>query len=400
MYILIAVIAIIIFICIINSYTQKQKEIKQLIIYEVPDTTLLLKKKPLVPQLSLQDKIKKITTENLSCLEFEENIKFSKYEDPTYKISDISVKGISAQISIERVIRYATIDRYEQRNYVRTPIYSNWKLNFKTFTKHCTLDNKSLEELSRHDDPFISAFSAEIIYRTMDQSNYPYWLKFKLEYVDYAYKRTLYEDLINNNRSTMSKENRKIAFKVEEIKKHTDKLSKKKSKKAQGYFTLLTKKSNECKSIIENAVKTCNLYEEYLKVDIDNLHKQYQASVKNIKSLTTNIPDKTFVPIAKLNTYENSVIKGIYIIQNTENQRVYVGQSKDILRRLKQHFQGTVPKNHIFFEDYYTAKNKDNLFSVKIIPLETKDELDFAEKEYIQKYDAFNSGYNGTQGNK
>jgi hypothetical protein len=71
------------------------------------------------------------------------------------------------------------------------------------------------------------------------------------------------------------------------------------------------------------------------------------------------------------------------------------------LRRLKQHFKGTVPNNVIFAEDYYTSLsyNKENLFEVKIISCQTKDELDQMEKQLITKYNAFEFGYNGTSGN-
>ena len=37
---------------------------------------------------------------------------------------------------------------------------------------------------------------------------------------------------------------------------------------------------------------------------------------------------------------------------------------------------------------------------MKIIPLSTKDELDSTEKQFIEEYDSFKNGYNGTGGNK
>ena len=73
-----------------------------------------------------------------------------------------------------------------------------------------------------------------------------------------------------------------------------------------------------------------------------------------------------------------------------------------MLKRVcKQHFDGTNVKNIIFAEDYYCSQleNKDNLFEVRIIRLNTKDEMDQKEKELIEEYDSFNNGYNGTNGN-
>ena len=71
------------------------------------------------------------------------------------------------------------------------------------------------------------------------------------------------------------------------------------------------------------------------------------------------------------------------------------------MKRIKQHFNGTTPKNTIFAEDYYTSQmdNRDNIFELKIIRCETKDELDSLEKKLIYEYDSWNNGYNGTSGN-
>lgn len=42
---------------------------------------------------------------------------------------------------------------------------------------------------------------------------------------------------------------------------------------------------------------------------------------------------------------------------------------------------------------------RDNLFEVRIIRCQTKDELDRTEKQLIFDYEAFTKGYNGTNGN-
>lgn len=39
------------------------------------------------------------------------------------------------------------------------------------------------------------------------------------------------------------------------------------------------------------------------------------------------------------------------------------------------------------------------MFEVEIIKLNKKDELDQKEQELIEEYNAFNSGYNSTNGN-
>ena len=112
--------------------------------------------------------------------------------------------------------------------------------------------------------------------------------------------------------------------------------------------------------------------------------------------------DDSFIPLKKFVGTNYEKIVGCYVIRNTENNKYYVGQSKDVYKRItRDHFNGTKVKNIIFAEDYFKSnyENKDDIFEVKIIQLQTKDELDAKEKELIEEYDSFNSGYNGTSGN-
>ena len=128
----------------------------------------------------------------------------------------------------------------------------------------------------------------------------------------------------------------------------------------------------------------------------------YQEKLSEIIPLPSNYEEHDiFIPLKKLVGFDYEKIIGCYVIHNTENNKYYVGQSKDVYKRIKQHFSGTTPKNVIFAEDYYLSKleNKENLFEVKIIPCQTKDELDKTEKDLIEAYDACNTGYNGTKGN-
>ena len=128
----------------------------------------------------------------------------------------------------------------------------------------------------------------------------------------------------------------------------------------------------------------------------------YKTKIATINALPTECThDTSFKLLKNFSGLEYEKIIGCYIIHNRENNKYYVGQSKDVLKRLKQHFKGTVPNNIIFAEDYYASKYKEreNLFEVKIIPCTTKDELDKTEKELIEQYNSWQYGYNGTSGN-
>lgn len=134
----------------------------------------------------------------------------------------------------------------------------------------------------------------------------------------------------------------------------------------------------------------------------NELTNNYKTNITMIKPLPNKIAqDKSFIMLNSFNGLEYEKIIGVYIIHNREKDKYYVGQSKDVFKRIKQHFNNTIPKNQIFAEDYYTSKlpNKEDLFELKIFKCKTKDELDTLEKKLIYEYDSWNNGYNGTSGN-
>lgn len=153
---------------------------------------------------------------------------------------------------------------------------------------------------------------------------------------------------------------------------------------------------------IDSYNKQIKQKEAEIKKKKEEIKLYYNRKIQDIKPLNNLVNnDESFVSLKMFSGLEYEKIVGCYIIHNKENDKYYVGQSKDILKRLKQHFKGTVPLNPIFAEDYYNSQypNKDDLFEVKIIRCNTKDELDNTEKQLISDYDSWKNGYNGTSGN-
>lgn len=136
-----------------------------------------------------------------------------------------------------------------------------------------------------------------------------------------------------------------------------------------------------------------------------NINNNFESKIRSIEPLPINITSSEvtgFIPLKNLIGMNYEKIIGCYVIHNIEKNKYYVGQSKDVIKRItKDHFTGTKVKNIIFAEDYFSSqfKNKDDLFEVKIIRCQTKDELYKLEKMLIEQYDSFNNGYNGTGGN-
>lgn len=95
---------------------------------------------------------------------------------------------------------------------------------------------------------------------------------------------------------------------------------------------------------------------------------------------------------------------GIYCFKNKVNGKCYVGQAIKLRTRLKQHWR-TIQNNSIDNMIIYKAINKygiDN-FELSIVyeirdslAYSTKKRLDELEKEYIEKFDSYNNGYNST----
>lgn len=87
----------------------------------------------------------------------------------------------------------------------------------------------------------------------------------------------------------------------------------------------------------------------------------------------------------------------IYIIKNTINDKVYIGQTtQSINKRMDQHRYASrfrVTKFHKAMRDIGIHK-----FSMEILEECNNRELNIKEVEYIKKYDSYNNGYNSTPG--
>lgn len=95
------------------------------------------------------------------------------------------------------------------------------------------------------------------------------------------------------------------------------------------------------------------------------------------------------------------MISGIYKIFNKKTNKCYIGQSKDIHKRISNH-KYCLYKNKHLNKHLQRAWNKygSNSFEFEILEFCTEDLLNKKEKEYIEKYDSYKHGYNSTKGGK
>lgn len=379
---------------------------------------------------------------------------------PTYEIHSLDFNSTTRITKIEFLCsqQYRTIDRYVTQNHVRYPIYSNWKTKTKIIKKTIKLTNQELEKLNQNSDNLIRDFSEEIIFRLNSEELLPSWFSKRMLKKDYEEKiNAINQEQIKFNDQTRNELNRliqKIKSMQSEIEEQKNVLSffqKKqqklelKLKKVENYkksnvnnffsfgiyaFRHSAKRITKLNGKLEKLKTEISTYESIILFKQDNVcyteqeiknekekgmkynekvenrksqeYKDYMEKDGEVKPLNIEVVlDKEFISLKNICGLDYKKIIGCYVICNKRNNRCYVGQSKDVLKRLKQHFKGTVPNNVIFAEDYYSTipADRESIFEIKIIPCETKDELDKTERELIEQYDAFSCGYNGTAGN-
>lgn len=385
-----------------------------------------------------------------------------KQQEPEYTLQSMEFDQATrmARIVVCQSTRYRTIDRYVTRNYTRYPIYSQWKTKTKLIKKSIKLDNVALEELKYSDDELVSLLADRIVGKIGDASLYPSWyikdyLSKQFEYdldklkMEVERKHDLNRDnteslLADNNRLSIQvanevkcqkRLNRKVV-KLEKRLAHKEKSLAAKILKAIAtlgiyliYYSVATQNKriakvadlnskltvvNEKLAALDNEIQYNNNKIEELRQNDEQIDKDYERDLKKMqyelgKSFRkvvglpqiTNMSEDDFISLKSFVGLPYEKMIGCYVIRNVENEKCYVGQSKDVMKRIRQHFSGTVPKNSIFCEDYYSTEpiERDGLFEIRIIRCSTKDELDFTERNLIAVYDSCNCGYNGTSGN-
>ena len=86
--------------------------------------------------------------------------------------------------------------------------------------------------------------------------------------------------------------------------------------------------------------------------------------------------------------------EGIYVLHNTTQDRYYVGQGRHVLSRLMQHFSGRGNG------DVYADWKYGDSFTIRTIGLRGSgyESLNDFERDAIEHYDAYGSGYNRNRG--
>lgn len=105
---------------------------------------------------------------------------------------------------------------------------------------------------------------------------------------------------------------------------------------------------------------------------------------------------KDFSNLIKWNKLDLPVKSGIYLIENTINKKIYIGQAQNIKKRILSHFTS---KEDTYFHRALHKYSEEN-FNIYILEYCEVSELDSREIFYIAKYNSNTStiGYNLTSG--
>lgn len=357
------------------------------------------------------------TVQQQSLERYSLNASSEKRPPYTKSVSVVDYNAERRTVKLEFVVAtpYKKVVSYKQINGKRYPTEYAWSERTKKTSLSLKLTNDVVETLDKHENNLVRDNAKVILEKLLsyDKSLKPSWYAENVEQAKCNEKLKEERALLNQKTAYY---NSKIQRLKQEYSKQLSKIDKVEQKiwlaRQKGKRKTALEKLEKKKSLLQEEIPDYYREKDMLEKELSDvtiahnkkvmeIKTEEQAKMKKIKPLAVKIEQvEQFIPLSQVAAYSNdNPRKGCYIIRNVENNKYYVGQSKDILKRLHQHFAGTKPKNIIFAEDYFKSKNPDNLFEVRFVFCETKDELDETERFYIEKYDAFRNGYNGTAGN-
>ena len=122
--------------------------------------------------------------------------------------------------------------------------------------------------------------------------------------------------------------------------------------------------------------------------------KNYEKFMERLNTVTSGTEELSAEEFLQLGTARGFDPTGVYVIHNQTQDKYYVGQSKNVIARVRAHLSGR--GNGDLYADY---KYGDQ-FGVMIIRLidSEYDNLDRLEHDMIIYFDAYNNGYNRNHG--
>lgn len=140
----------------------------------------------------------------------------------------------------------------------------------------------------------------------------------------------------------------------------------------------------------------------FLKEELANFsdeQSRYYREMDNLINCSKEMtPENLLTLRSSLNSDNSDTLDftGIYILENKAEDKFYVGQSINVIKRVANHFNNAGNKD--IYEDYISGQE----WTIKLIALSNSGfkSINALEKHFIQYYKSTHNGYNKTIGNK
>lgn len=150
-------------------------------------------------------------------------------------------------------------------------------------------------------------------------------------------------------------------------------------------------------NIIISAILAAQVMVVYKKISVNiKIAKLRSNSIEITPSEFFKIRNTKKIFNNRKNISTDQDFEGIYILYNQTKQMYYIGQSKNVIKRVNTHFTGK--GNGDVYADY---KYGDD-FVINMLSLSKSGytSLNALERDAIDTYQAYSKGYNKTKGNK
>lgn len=255
----------------------------------------------------------------------------------------------------------------------------------------------------------------------------------------YKKKQIEYENKVSRNKEL----DKEYSEKQKILKEHLDNLSElhsEKEKNLQEHYNLLEQdlnsSYNQAEAEIEEKIESINQElnslkkqksaviqalqkEQEMKEEKDlyrlnipeadandiKLLRSIQYKLTNQRVLCMLIWQTFFAPVAKEKfkfIIGDNIVCGVYKITNILNNKVYIGQAKDVKKRFQEHMKCGLGIDCPANNKLYDAMKKDGLenFTFEVLEECPAEDLNKKEKYYIEFYNSVSWGYNSQHGNR
>lgn len=244
------------------------------------------------------------------------------------------------KVVIIKFTKYKTIVRYVQRNYVKYPVYSDWKSRSKLIEKSISFTREDIERLKSNEDNLIAGFAFLILYTLKRTDLYPAW-----------FYRTVY-NLMHEKKAETAKE--AILFFQASIKKEEERFSKDTKETranidhAREAKTALVARKDKIERKLQKSANATSFRYRCLEKKKQTIDGKTNAIDEQLNACLASLSKQTEEHGKQIAIY-NSKIDDVRLLEERLNE--------SYMRAMQEIGQGAVPE--VLYDDTYVDPNED-----------------------------------------